>query len=459
MGALQAALNRHSVHLATSIAARLVEAYPDNPQLLQALGHCLCLRGNDQAALGFLKQALEKKPTDAAIRFNLVIAQLWAGQSQEAQHTLHGLPESLWTHPRFMQLAVEIFLASDDRRPETVRDALALCEQLLQGQANHPEKLLLKGQVLSEAGDLDLALTVFERAWQVLEAQPTSADAPVLSPLATRLLYHWAEALGRQAPEDAERVCDMLWRACEQRPYSRFTARAWDDLQTWIGRSPAPQHASVATLHERIRSIWAQYGGEQLTTSFGDFGLPYQGFEPLWLPGTRPTRARLAIYGLDEVLPEHARALDIGCNHGYLLVGLGERLSQGDGFDISQACVDVGNEVAAFMGHDHIRLWQDTFESFISGESGEYDLVIACAVHHWIGMPLDAFGEHLYRLCRPGGVVLLESQGRRRTDLGEEGFADKVRCVEQAGFETIRQGDLCDDAVNYREFRLLRRRG
>jgi cyclopropane fatty-acyl-phospholipid synthase-like methyltransferase len=173
------------------------------------------------------------------------------------------------------------------------------------------------------------------------------------------------------------------------------------------------------------------------------------------LPGSRPAMHRLGIYNLEQDLPPGARALDIGCNHGYLLMGLAPRLGYGLGFDISQSCVDVGNAVATHLGHSHIELSSKPFDEFVCDEP--FDLVIACAVHHWIGVPMAEFGAKLHSYCKPGGIVLLESQGTRRVDKVEPGFEDKANAIANAGFEVIRKGSLCDDAINYREFWVLRK--
>ena len=192
------------------------------------------------------------------------------------------------------------------------------------------------------------------------------------------------------------------------------------------------------------------------SVAFGDFGLPYQGFEPLKLAGSRPAMQRLETYGLQELLPANASALDIGCNHGFLLMGLAPHLSHGLGFDISQSCIDVGKAVAEHLGHKHIELSSQPFDDFKSKQ--RFDLVIACAVHHWIGVPLSEFGTKLFNFCKPGGLVLLESQGTRETTRTEVDFEAKATTMASAGFTVIRKSSLCDDGINYREFWILQRK-
>lgn len=109
------------------------------------------------------------------------------------------------------------------------------------------------------------------------------------------------------------------------------------------------------------------------------------------------------------------------------------------------------------LGHDHIQLTHQTFDDFMAEEHDTFDLVIACAVHRWIGKPLPAFGKALHGLCADNGLVLLESQGTRQVDATEDGFEANAQAIASAGFEIIKTGNLCDDAVNYREFQLLRK--
>jgi hypothetical protein len=136
-------------------------------------------------------------------------------------------------------------------------------------------------------------------------------------------------------------------------------------------------------------------------------------------------------------------------------MGLADKLAAGEGFDISKACVEVGNTVAKHLNYSHIKLHHKAFDDFVGKK--QYDLVIACAVHQWIGKPLEDFGDALFGLCKPGGIVLLESQGARDRYHTEPGFADNATAIASAGFSVLRKGSVCDDALNYREFWVLKR--
>lgn len=257
------------------------------------------------------------------------------------------------------------------------------------------------------------------------------------------LIYRCVTEIGVEDP------AAWLWRACDVRPLTIGSTRAYGALQRLLPES-------LKVLHERIRTVWSGYSKEELKISFGDYGLPYQAFEPLRLAGSRPTLPRLATYGLREHVPSGARALDIGCNNGYLLLGLADHLASGEGFDISKACIEIGGAVAEHLQADHIRLQHNTYEAFLATNPEPFDLVIACAVHRWIGAPLEQLDTVLRRVVKPGGLVLIESQGQRSPKRLEPGFHEKIDALIARGLGKVHDGTLCDDGINARAFYLLR---
>ncbi|GAA3897057.1 hypothetical protein GCM10022228_04800 [Halomonas cibimaris] len=455
---LQHALDRHSIHNAAGQAARLARAYPRDTAIRRQHGESLSLLGQDRQALAILTPQARQHPGSIDAHTALVDAYLRAGQWRDAHRHLKTLNKSQRQNRAIQRREVAIMLQSGVEQPGILQQALAITDRLRKNSARDIELLRYRSSLQARLGDSDTALDGFARAsvW-LTEAQENAPDV-TLAPTKTQLLIDWADVLVRtNIPGNLSLACHTLWEACQQRPYSRHTVTAWERLKTVLPQSPDAEHRNLVALHATMNRIWDGYKGEKLDVSFGDFGLPYQSFEPLWLPGTRPAHYRLDRYGLAEHLPDNARALDIGCNHGYLLMGLADHLAAGEGFDISQACVDVGNAVAQHLGHDHIQLTHQTFDDFMAQSHEGFDLVIACAVHRWIGKPLPEFGQALHDLCADGGLVLLESQGSRQIDATEAGFADNAEAIASAGFEVIRTGGLCDDGVNYREFQVLRK--
>lgn len=457
---LAAALANHNIHRAVGLAQQLLKEHPGDAEGRYYLGQALSLLGQHEQALAQLAPLYDEAPE---LRYGLALgwAQRRANQGRALRRTLERLAECYPEHLAVARLELAAVEGSHKRRE--LNAALARCQALLE----HPVSALVaaglgdapsaRADLLGVKAALLRGLADTPKAQQaVLAAHQAALEAlgSRQGPLRARLLMALAQ-VQRQADEPAAAV-ESLWQACASYPYSLETVTAYAQLREALAQSPESEHRRLAALHAKVQEIWRGYQGEQLQFSFGDFGLPYQGFEPLLLPGTRSAKARLAHYGLEEVLPEGATALDIGCNHGFLLLGLAEKLGRGEGFDISKACVEVGNAVAAHLGHTHITLHHKAFDDFVGKQ--RYDLVIACAVHQWIGKPLEDFGDALFALCQPGGIVLLESQGARDRHLTEPGFADNATAIASAGFSVLRKGSLCDDALNYREFWLLQRR-
>lgn len=456
---LAAALARHNIHRAVGLAQQLLKEDPNDPEGRYYLGQALSHLGQHDQALAQLVPLFEEAPQ---LRYGLALgeAQYRAGQNKAVRHTAEKLAKQYPDHLAVERLALLPVLASHKRRE--LDEALARCRALLEPTdsalvaAGLGDAVSARAELLHLAARLEQALARdAEAKMRAVAAHEQALDAlsDRQGPLRAQLLTALAEA--RREAGEPEAGVKPLWQACATYPYSLHTVAAYARLRKALGQSLHAEHQRLAVLHAKVQEIWRGYQGEQLQFSFGDFGLPYQGFEPLMLPGTRSARARLEHYGLEDVLPEGATALDIGCNHGFLLLGLAENLSRGEGFDISKACVDVGNAVAAHLGHTHIQLHHKAFDDFVGKQT--YDLVIACAVHQWIGKPLEDFGDALAALCKPGGVVLLESQGARDLHRTEPGFADNATAISSAGFSVLRKGSLCDDSLNYREFWLLKR--
>lgn len=456
---LAAALANHNIHGVAQLAQKLHQAAPGDKEARYYLGQALSHLGQHANALAYLTALFDEA---LELRFGLALAwaQRRAGQGKALKATVTKLGER---HPGHLAVErLELLLLEGSHKRRELAPAIKCCDALL----SHPDSAFIAaglGDGPSARADLlgvkaALQLALAQDPDEYCQALATWRDALMAlndrqGPLRARLLMGLSEA--QRQSGDPQAAVESLWQACSTYPYSLETVSAYAKLREMLAQSPDAEHCRLATLHERVQKIWRSYKGEQLQYSFGDFDLPYQGFDQLMLPGTRSAKARLAHYNLEEVLPAKATALDIGCNHGFLLLGLAEHLAQGEGFDISKACVEVGNTVAQYLGHSHITLHHKSFDEYVGNK--QYDLVIACAVHQWIGKPLESFGDALFDLCKPGGIVLLESQGARSRDKTEPDFENNATAIASAGFKVLRKGSLCDDALNYREFWLMQR--
>jgi len=425
---LLAARNPYS---AVSLQKRFEKKYGNNATVYRVKAHLFSLMGRHETATRMFAMLDEEGQLDAQGQRDQVAALLRSDKIDEAQAQAEkhapfvAKPvdeltdaERVWA-PVHLELAAKQGLHDDDRR--------ALARELARLE---PEAATHHANLAALSSDPR------ETKHHLAQALRLGGDDP-------DLIYRCVSEIGVEDP------AAWLWRACDVRPLTIGSARAYEALQPLLPES-------LKLLHERIRAIWSGYSKEELKVSFGDYGLPYQAFEPLRLAGSRPTLPRLAAYGLREHLPAGARALDIGCNNGYLLLGLADHVSSGEGFDISKACVEIGSAVADHLQADHIRLHHNTYEAFLETNPEPFDLVIACAVHRWIGAPLEQLDTVLRRVVKPNGMVLIESQGQHSPGRIEPNFHDKIDALMARGFEKVHDGMICDDGINARAFYLLR---
>ncbi|MCG6656233.1 methyltransferase domain-containing protein [Halomonas campisalis] len=452
------------------VIRRLLELEPDQPELKALLGTYVSQTGKHHQGVALLTQACEKKGQDRNIQIQLIEALLRARRWQEAEARLQAFPEA---DPAGCQLRLQAFIERQHAELEHYRLAQPSLEALAEAKnrlkvleqasaSQSPVVASLAASLAALEGDSN-AIAQHQQALALQAAQESDGTVDGrLQMQQARLRLQFAASLIQLG--QVQEGLAMLREVSRIRPYSLETELAYRRFTTWLADSDDETHQRWAGLHGLLSRQWKSYSQDDLQFSFGDFNLPYQGYDRVALPGSRPTELRLDAYGLREHLAELKQkkdtisALDIGCNHGFLLLELADQLGHGMGFDISPTCIEVGNTVASHLGIDNVKLAAMTFEAFIAGQPQASDLVIACAVHRWIGLPMPEFGRHLHSLVSDGGLLLLESQGIRRTNMTEQDFDAKVKQIGAAGFEEVATGALCDDDINYREFRILKKR-
>lgn len=463
INALQQAGSRHAM---VGLASRLVELDPGQPEALTLLGTSLSLTGKSDRGIEAIQEARSLAPDDANIRIQEAEALIRASRWTEAHRALERWPnrQDRYYHLKLLAFVGRRHSALDEgslERPSEAECAMAhgWLSELGKARDSEPAVTGLKASLMALCGD-DASLALHRKALGQLKSQKKDRGTHGLRVgLEIQLRLQQASSL-LYLGEVAEAI-DCLAQIGQLRPYSVDSYKAYRRFLAWVAQSPEQRHQEIAELHGTLSQQWSHYSKDDIQFSFGDFDLPYQGFDRIALPGSRPAEQRIEAYQLRRHLNRLSRkhnqltALDIGCNHGFLLLELADQLHKGFGFDISQTCIDVGNTVAQHLAIENIDLQACTFSDYIESNRGQHDLVIACAVHRWIGLPMPEFGRHLHDLVKEGGLLLVESQGVRRTNVTERDFHDKVKQIAAVGFKEVDRGSLCDDGINYREFVIL----
>lgn len=263
--------------------------------------------------------------------------------------------------------------------------------------------------------------------------------------------FHASQAEQAEASGKWDDALAARWRAVSCRPFTSFTGKHVEALGATLQSSPV--HRELATLHDDIARVWSDYGATS-NLRFGDFGLSYQSYTPAFIAGSRDTDVRADTYDL-QGLCTGQRVLDLGCNTGFLALAAATHADWVTGVEKEKALVEVGQRVAGYLKVENCALQSGDVSDFAPDET--YDVVIAAAVHGWIGLPLAEFGARLATLTSANGAVLFESQGQRSTTVMEADFQSKVMALADAGFTIERQGQICDDRVNLRAFVVLRK--
>lgn len=123
---------------------------------------------------------------------------------------------------------------------------------------------------------------------------------------------------------------------------------------------------------------------------------------------------------------QYARVLDVGCGTGTFLASLGARLPSAQlvGIDLSRHMLDVARaKVPAFVALSQARAERLPFDS------ERFDLLVSLSAFHYFSGDLQDVTGELYRVLRPGGVLLLTDWCR-----------DFLSCRSFAFFAHLRRG-------------------
>ncbi|MAP34292.1 MAG: hypothetical protein CME75_00530, partial [Halomonas sp.] len=293
-------LAKHRLLPAIRLARQQLEKQESESEVRYYLGQALSHWGHHKEALNELSTLCSqvKTGTERDLRYRLALgwAQWRAGQAKLAKRT-HETLTSLFAG----SLAVKhfgIFLWLGSQKPRELKSALEQCDDLLCYDDNalrladigapnevRAELIDAKARLLSALAETEevhnAALALYPQAFDILGDQQ--------GPRRTRLQV--GMGLVQRAFGNTQAAIDTFWQACATYPYSLETVTAYHQLRETLTDSENTTHQNLAQLHQQVYSLWQRYPDKGLVLHFNDFGLPYQAFEPLMLPGSRPTMA------------------------------------------------------------------------------------------------------------------------------------------------------------------------
>lgn len=372
-----------------------------------------------------------------------VIRQLGLPQSQAMDMPEHPLPDS--------ELK-PVPWASFADRPQANADSIGLWKPFAPWLSTFVDAYGREGLVQAHVIPTTPVVPRYELTQALKAIQSKSVVSEVENQyLANVPAFHAAQAEQSEVSDKWDEALAARWRAVSCRPFTSRLQKHVDALAETIQRSPGD--GRLAALHQDLSRMWRTYG-ETSGLRFGDFGLSYQSCAPVFIPGSRDTDLRAQVYGLQD-LCAGKHVLDLGCNAGFLGLAAATKAQAVTGIEKEPALVEIGQRVATYLNAKNCKLLCGDVNSALP--DAQFDLVIAAAIHGWIGMPLADLGERFAKVTSPGGAVLFESQGQRSTTVVEADFEDKVRTIASAGFQVERAGQICDDRVNLRAFVILRK--
>ena len=151
----------------------------------------------------------------------------------------------------------------------------------------------------------------------------------------------------------------------------------------------------------------------------------YQSYEPLNVPGSRPTEKRFKEYNLEEIIKPTYKVLDIGCNMGFFSLYSSRYAKKVVGFDINENLIEIANYAKERLGIDNVDFHHGDFNSYQYAE--KFDVIYAFAVYKWIGVSMNDLLDRIKPILNDGGYVLIESNNYHVVEEEFELDLDKIR--------------------------------
>lgn len=424
-------------------AARYLAAwrrrYSESPTVRCFRAEAALLSNQDELAFIQMDKAIQLAPDRLDLRVKAVAVLLEAAMWWEAWRIIEVLAEAEPEAPDVARAYLYALAEHPCPQPSAIDQAKHYLE-LLSGDSASAEWLTLNARVLALSGEYDQALALHQQA--------ESAETKHAPATAIWVLMQYGHTLLQAG--DAKEACTRYWQATQVVPQTRQTPAAAQHLAVAIEK--APEYAHFAELHQQWRDLRQTH---KSSAKMGRFGLVRQGLERIWLPGNRTSESRLAAYGLIEQLTPHTTVLDIQAEQGGMLLALAPYIGKGTGLQESEFDFHSATAIAKALGDSHLTFVNEAFEN--ASLSRSFDLILACGAHESLDMTPDTLGERLYSLCADQGQVLLESRGTSSPQVVEPSFEKEALRIAAAGFSIEAEGSVCDDGLNLRRFKVLRK--
>lgn len=115
---------------------------------------------------------------------------------------------------------------------------------------------------------------------------------------------------------------------------------------------------------------------------------------------------RIVTYGIDKVLSKESRVLDLGCNRGYFGICLSPLIKHYTGIESDINQVKHGIREKGIRGYHNIDYRNEKYSP--NTLYGQFDIIICCAFHIYVGVPMEALGKHLVDMLNTEGRLFLE---------------------------------------------------
>jgi len=162
-------------------------------------------------------------------------------------------------------------------------------------------------------------------------------------------------------------------------------------------------------LHKKLYQIILESRRSWESYDYGE-GYFYQGLKALGITGLRDTDARIEATKLKNLVAGK-NVLEIGCNTGFLSLGISDSATKITGFDINPYLISVAQECAQFLKIENVDFKVTTFEEFDTQKT--YECVISFANHSTYDgntkHSLNAYFQKCSTLLSENGLLIFES--------------------------------------------------